>query len=64
MNSVEELKAAGYVEHHSSLARGYHSTKSKSIYGYKGRFGEGFEVHSNYPKSSRYHLITYFVKEA
>lgn len=48
-------------ELHTSLARGYQSTKSNKIEEYSGRFGKGYKVHSHYSKSSKYHLVTYYI---
>ena len=47
--------------HHSALARGYHTNKCVTIEDYKGKFGTGYKLHSNYHRSNRYHLINYYI---
>lgn len=53
----------GFKEHHTSLARGYQTTKFDRAEKYEGRFGTGWKVFSNNPESSRYMFVTYYVKE-
>lgn len=48
--------------HHTSLCRGYVSTKSKGIVeGYSGRFGIGVTVKEHNSRSSRYCNISYYI---
>lgn len=48
--------------HHTSLCRGYVSTKSKGICeGYSGKFGIGVSVKEHNSRSNRYCYISYYV---
>lgn len=48
--------------HHTSLCRGYVSTKSKGIVdGYSGNFGIGITVKEHNSKSKRYCYISYYI---
>lgn len=48
--------------HHTSLCRGYVSTKSKGIVaGYSGRFGDGVTVKEHSNRSTRYCYISYYI---
>lgn len=58
--TLEEIKEKCEV-HHSSLAKGYQSVKRPDIEEYSGRFGKGYKVHTNYSRSSRFHLVTYYI---
>lgn len=52
-----------YVHSHSSLSNGY--VRKNALYNpqpYKGRFGVGFFVKTNNPKSTRYCYKTYYVE--
>lgn len=50
--------------HHSALTRGYFSRKSVGqVDEYKGKFGEGYIIHQPYIKSTRYHIIQYYIKK-
>lgn len=71
LNDEFRLKALalideGYEFHHSSISRGYHPVSSISKYAYKGKFGEGFELHLptliSSVNSNRWHRIYYFIK--
>lgn len=56
------VKTQGYKEHHSSLARGYQTTKYDCWEDYSGKFGNGYIRRRHSDKSNNYHVITYFVK--
>lgn len=48
--------------HHTSLCRGYVSTKSKGIVeGYSGNFGIGVTVKEHNSRSKRYCYISYYI---
>lgn len=48
--------------HHTSLCRGYVSTKSNGIVdGYSGRFGNGITVKEHSNRSRRYCYISYYI---
>lgn len=48
--------------HHTSLCRGYVSTKSKGILeGYSGKFGIGVTVKEHNSRSSQYCYISYYI---
>ena len=48
--------------HHTSLCRGYVSTKSNGIVdGYSGRFGNGVTVKEHSNRSTRYCYISYYI---
>ena len=48
--------------HHTSLCRGYISTKSKGlIEGYSGKFGTGVTFKEHNSRSSRYCYISYYI---
>lgn len=48
--------------HHTSLCKGYVSTKSKGIVdGYSGKFGIGVTVKEHNFRSSRYCYISYYI---
>lgn len=48
--------------HHTSLCKGYVSTKSKGIVeGYSGRFGNGVTVKEHNSRSNRYCYISYYI---
>lgn len=48
--------------HHTSLCRGYVSTKSKGVVdGYSGRFGIGVTVKEHNSRSNRYCYISYYI---
>lgn len=50
------------VYHHTSLCRGYVSTKSGGIVvGYSGKFGDGVTVKEHSNRSTRYCYISYYV---
>ena len=50
--------------HHTALSRGYVSTKIDGIKEpYSGRFGNGYTVKRNNPKSSRYCYIDYYIEK-
>ena len=63
MQDIKEMKDDGTIyESHTSLAKGYERrTGNGSVEGYKGRFGEGFKVHTPNFKSTRYHYTTYYL---
>lgn len=58
------LKPQGYTWHHTSYARGYQTAKEARVDDYKGRFGEGYKIHIHSDRSSTYHLVMYYTKEA
>lgn len=61
--TIEEIIKAGYKEHHSAMRRGYESRKCVGhAEPYKGRFGEGYVWISPLSYTTRYVLVTYFVK--
>ena len=58
------LKDYGYTEVKTSYAKGYISAiDGDYIEDYKGRYGEGFKLHTYASNTNNYHYITYFVKE-
>lgn len=61
---MNELIAKGYKQLHTSLTRGYVSRRNNTqiVEKYKGKFGEGYTVKTCNHDSTRYSLITYFVK--
>lgn len=62
--NINDLKAAGYVLHHTATARGYVSRKGGGVIKpYNGRFGAGY-VHLR-PRwdTSAYVYIDYYIKE-
>lgn len=60
--AVEMLLKQGYKIHHSATHRGYHSVKCVTVNPYKGRFGEGFIIEHNDPRTTNYHTVTYLTK--
>lgn len=56
-----ELKEAGYVYHHSALAKGYYAIDDVRLYEYKGKFGEGYVIESH-AENNRFHTVDYYVK--
>lgn len=59
---LRELIADGKVIlHHTALARGYHTKKDVTIEEYEGKFGKGYKFHGNYYRSTRYHVIIYYI---
>lgn len=60
----KELTDKGYHLHHTALNGGYISRKLKDgiIEEYDGRFGKGYTVKKPNFKSTRYYLISYYVK--
>lgn len=60
--TIKKLKQ-NYTEHHTSLTRGYISTKSEGeILPYSGRFGKGYKVLTHNPQSTLYCYVTYWVE--
>lgn len=60
--TIKELKQ-NYTEHHTSLTRGYISTKSEGeILPYSGRFGKGYKVLTHNSQSTLYCYVTYWVE--
>lgn len=56
----DEVIPLGY--HHTSLCKGYVSTKSNGIVeGYSGRFGVGVSVKEHNSRSNRYCYISYYI---
>lgn len=52
-----------YAYSHSSMTNGYIRKNARyHPQPYKGRFGVGFTVKSNNPKSTRYAYITYYIE--
>ena len=61
-NAIAYFDLTKYKVHHSSLARGYHTVKGDSVEAYSGKFGKGYKIHSNYWRSTNYHVVTYIVE--
>lgn len=48
--------------HHSAWSRGYVSRKNSGwVEEYKGKFGAGYKVHRPTRKSTRFHIVEYYV---
>jgi len=64
--TIEEVLAdPGLREAHCSWQSGYISRRSKGfVCAYKGRFGEGYTIHTPSWQSTRYSLITYYLRRA
>ena len=63
VKTVEQIERDNKLyHHHSAWARGYVSRKN-SGWGeeYNGRFGAGYKVHKPTKKSTRFHVIEYYV---
>ena len=57
------LRKYGYTEVTTSYAKGYISAiDGDYIEDYKGRYGEGFKLHTYASNTNNYHYVTYFVK--
>ena len=48
--------------HHSALRSGYWTTKCRGFERYEGRFGKGWIIKMNHPRSTRYHIIEYWIE--
>lgn len=60
------LEAKGYVYHHSAWAMGYISRKNPEagmMEPYYGRFGYGWKLYKPSYRSTRYHEVSYFLKQ-
>lgn len=58
----QDIIKAGYHIHHTSYARGYIKVNTEKVEEYKGRFGKGYKIYCNNPKSTQYCLVDYFIK--
>lgn len=59
----KELMNQGYEEHHTSYSKGYISrVATGTLRPYKGRFGEGYTIHTPCWESTNYHYVTYWIK--
>ena len=58
-----EFKCEGkiFVLHHYATRKGYQSVKNHSIENYNGRFGNGIVIKSHHPRSTTYHIHSYFI---
>lgn len=63
MKTIEDLINGGYRYHHSALEAGYQTVKGIRITEYTGRFGTGYKVYQNNPRSTYYVRIHYYIKE-
>lgn len=67
--TIEEIISKGYAKHHVASAQGYISRKPNpdGTYGYitkyNGRFGDGYILHEPRYDTSKYHTVTYYIKE-
>lgn len=52
-----------YVYHHTALTRGYVKVGHEIKEPYKGRFGTGYILLRNNPRSSQYCLKDYYVEK-
>ena len=47
--------------HHSATHRGYHTVKCDTIERYKGRYGTGYIIRRNDPRTTNYHTVIYYI---
>lgn len=59
----EELEKNGYKYHHTSYAVGYQSVKHDKADRYSGRYGIGWKISMNNPKSTRFKFVAYYTKD-
>jgi hypothetical protein len=59
---TDSLEKQGFEYSHTALRRGYHTVKTETVKPYNGRFGVGVIIESNYPKSTQYHCVEYWIK--
>lgn len=61
-NKVEDIVASGCKYHHSAIRKGYHSRYYARVDSYTGKFGQGYIVVSNNPRSTYYGIrVEYYV---
>lgn len=67
MITIEQIKQmvnkGRLALHHSSVRKGYYSRKMKpSVYEYEGKFGKGYTVEQNNPKSTWFGVkVSYYI---
>ncbi len=60
---IDRLKDHGYKIAACSWCRGYVSRKiAGEIEKYNGRYGTGYKIHTPTTSTTRYHLVTYYIK--
>lgn len=59
---VEDADGKHYAKHHTSYAKGYHTTKRNTLKPYSGKFGKGYTVEQWAKGTSNYHWITYYIE--
>lgn len=61
---LDSLKADNYVRLHDAYSLGYVKRKIEGIVQpYKGRYGVGYTLHTPAWNTTKYHIITYYVKQ-
>ena len=61
---LDSLKTQGYTRLHDAYSGGYvKRTIEGIIQPYKGRYGEGYTLHTPAWNTTKYHIVTYYVKE-
>lgn len=60
---VESMKEVKYTYHHTASDRGYIPVGKEIKEPYKGRYGRGYVIKRNNPRSSRYYLKDYYIRK-
>ena len=61
-NKVLNHNPHEHYPHHCAMKRGYHTKKGITVLPYNGRFGKGYTVEENDPRTTQYHTITYYIE--